>query len=157
MAEDKEFFLSRWSRLKRAAPQPAQKEAMPSPPAQGVPAAPLPPVESLTPESDFSAFMQAKVGDAVRRAALKKLFGDPRFNVPDPFEAYSGDWTGGDPISPEVLKELNQARTVLFRKEEEEAARESSAAGAPAHERDATPVAEDSGQQGEDGTGRQDT
>ena len=159
MAEDKEFFLSRWSRLKRAAPQPAQKDTTPAAkPAEGAPAAPLPPVESLTPDSDFSAFMQAKVGDAVRRAALKKLFGDPRFNVPDLFEAYSGDWTGGDPISPELLKELNQARTVLFRKEEEEAARRDSAmTGAPAQESGATPVAEETGKQGEDGTARQDT
>ena len=159
MAEDKEFFLSRWSRLKRAAPQPAQKDATPARPAEGAPAAPLPPVESLTPDSDFSAFMQAKVGDAVRRAALKKLFGDPRFNVPDLFEAYSGDWTGGDPLSPEMLKELNQARTVLFRKEEEEAAARKdgiTATGVPAQESGATPVAEDNGTQGEDGTERQD-
>src|SRR5260370_16936051 len=82
--------------------------------------------------------MQPKVEDAMRRAALKKLFSDPRFNVPDPFEAYSGDWTGGEPISEEMLATLNQARTLLFDKEEkkEQAKDESNAAhdGAPAAE-----------------------
>ena len=115
--EDKEAFLSRWSRLKqeqaRQEPLPQEKKAEAPPPA-------LPPVDKLTPESDFAPFMHPKVGDALRRVALKKLFGDPHFNVPDPYEAYSGDWTGGDPISEELLKTLNQARTVLFREEEEQ-------------------------------------
>jgi hypothetical protein len=115
-AEDKEAFLSRWSRLKqeqaREEPLPEEKKEAPLPA--------LPPVDKLTPESDFTPFMHPKVGDALRRVALKKLFGDPHFNVPDLNEAYSGDWTGGDPISEELLKTLNQARTVLFREEEEQ-------------------------------------
>jgi len=116
-AEDKEAFLSRWSRLKqeqaRQEPPPEPKKEEAAPPA-------LPPVDKLTPESDFAPFMHPKVGDALRRVALKKLFADPHFNVPDPYEAYSGDWTGGDPISAELLKTLNQACTVLFREEEEQ-------------------------------------
>ena len=56
--------------------------------------------------------------DALRRTALKKLFSDPHFNTPDPFEAYSGDWTGGEPISEEMLATLNQARTLIFDKDE---------------------------------------
>ena len=117
MAED---FLRRWSRLKHenAAEKPAEnpvekKEAEAPPPA-------LPPVDKLTPESDFSPFMQPKVEDSLRRAALKKLFNDPHFNIPDPFEAYSGDWTGGEPIPPEMLATLNQAKTLLFDKQYEE-------------------------------------
>ena len=114
--EDKEAFLSRWSRLKRE-----EEERRPEPPAkdkdEAAPA--LPPVDKLTPESDFAPFMHPKVADALRRVALKKLFADPHFNVPDLNEAYSGDWTGGEPISEELLKALNQARTVLFREEEE--------------------------------------
>jgi len=115
-AEEKEAFLSRWSRLKldqaREAPLPEEKKEVPAPA--------LPPMESLTPESDFAPFMHPKVADALRRVALKKLFADPHFNVPDLNEAYSGDWTGGDPISEELLMTLNQARTVLFREEEEQ-------------------------------------
>ncbi len=115
-AEDKEAFLSRWSRLKQ---EQAREEPLPDKPDEA-PAPVLPPVEGLTPDSDFAPFMHPKVTDALRRVALKKLFADPHFNVPDLNEAYSGDWTGGDPISEELLKTLNQARTVLFREEEEQ-------------------------------------
>lgn len=111
MAEEKEKFLSRWSRLKNESKDPAQKT-------EEAPVPILPPLDKLTPESDFTGFMHPKVEDALRRAALKKLFSDPHFNVPDPFEAYSGDWTGGEPISEEMLATLNQARTLLFDKDE---------------------------------------
>ena len=141
--EDKEAFLSRWSRLKRAEeerrPEPSAKDKDEAAPA-------LPPVDKLTPESDFAPFMHPKVADALRRGALKKLFADPHFNVPDLNEAFSGDWTGGEPIPEELLKTLNQARTVLFREEEEQ------------KKKDAEPpaVAADQPKE-EDGTGRQDT
>jgi hypothetical protein len=113
VAEDKEKFLSRWSRLKTESRDLPQKT-------DDSPAPVLPPVDKLTPESDFTGFMHPKVEDALRRVALKKLFSDPHFNVPDPFEAYSGDWTGGEPISEELLAKLNQARTLLFDKEDKE-------------------------------------
>jgi hypothetical protein len=71
-------------------------------------------------DDNFTGFMHAKVDDALRRVALKKLFSDPHFNVPDPYEAYSGDWTVGEPISEELLAGLNQARTLLFDKQDEE-------------------------------------
>src|SRR5215510_4575111 len=118
MAADdkKEAFLDRWSRLKR------EQKDLPAKGEDEQPAPQLPPLDKLTPESDFSGFMHPKVEDALRRAALKKLFSDPHFNVPDPFEAYSGDWTGGEPIPDELLATLNQARTLLFpeKKKEEE-------------------------------------
>ncbi len=120
MGEDKERFLSRWSRLKH------ENRAEPAPPVvekkEGDP--PVPPVESLTPESDFRAFMQPKVKEELRRAALKKLFQDPHFNVPDLFEPYSRDWTVGDPIPPDMLAKLNQARSVLLTPEERRALEE---------------------------------
>ncbi len=118
MAED---FLRRWSRLKhaQAAEKPLEKKDQPAEKKQEQPV-PLPPIDKITADSDFTAFMQPKVEDALRRAALKKLFSDPRFNIPDPFEAYSGDWTGGEPISAEMLATLNQARTLLFSDKKEE-------------------------------------
>jgi hypothetical protein len=136
MAGEKEAFLSRWSRLKRE--QPAEKTAEPESPAPA-----LPPVESLTPESDFAGFMQPKVKEELRRLALKKLFSDPHFNLPDPFEAYSGDWTGGEPITPELLATLNQARTVLFTEQEKQP--------------EAEPEQEVEGERKQDEPGRQDT
>jgi hypothetical protein len=129
-AEDKEAFLSRWSRLKQ---EQAREDPLPEEKTE-VPAPALPPMESLTPESDFAPFMHPKVADALRRVALKKLFADPHFNVPDLNEAYSGDWTGGDPISDELLKTLNQARTVLFREEEEQKKKEEDARQVAAEE-----------------------
>ena len=119
MAQDKENFLGRWSRLKREdAKPPVEKKPETEAPV-------LPPVDQLTPDSEFSGFMHPKVEDALRRVALKKLFSDPHFNIPDPYEAYSGDWTVGEPIPDEMLATLNQARTLLFsekdkQKEEEE-------------------------------------
>jgi hypothetical protein len=111
--QDKQDFLRRWSRLK--------KEAAVEKPAE-TPKPSLPSVDNLTPESDYTGFMHPKVEDALRRVALKKLFrGDPHFNLPDPYEAYSGDWTVGEPIPPEMLATLNQAQQLLFgdKKDEE--------------------------------------
>jgi Protein of unknown function (DUF3306) len=119
MSEEKEAFLSRWSRLKREQDAIEKKTEAPAPA--------LPPVEELTTESDFAGFMHPKVKDELRRLALKKLFGDPHFKTPDPFEPYSIDLTGGESIPPEMLAQLNQARTVLFREEEEKKKAEESA------------------------------
>jgi hypothetical protein len=111
----------------------------------------LPPVENLTPEADFTGFMHPKVEDALRRAALKKLFSDPHFNVPDPYEPFSGDWTGGEPISEEMLATLNQARTLLFDKEEKKDEQETAA------NRDAAePLPEQKTESKEDDDGRKD-
>ena len=129
MAEEKEKFLSRWSRLKRENENklPEKKESAPETASDETPAPALPPLDKLTPESDFTGFMHPKVEDALRRAALKKLFSDPHFNVPDPYEPFSGDWTGGEPISEEMLATLNQARTLLFDKEEKKEEQEKTA------------------------------
>ena len=125
MAEEKEDFLRRWSRLKKQAPAEKPVET---------PKPELPSIDKLTPESDFSPFMHPKVEDALRRVALKKLFrGDPHFNRPDPFEPYSRDWNIADPIPDEMLKTLNQARTLLLSDEEKlELAKQEAAAAAQA-------------------------
>ena len=75
---------------------------------------PLPPVESLTPASDFTPFMQAGVDPALRSAALRKLFADPQFNVMDGLDVYIGDYSKPDPISPDVVKTLWQARGIFW-------------------------------------------
>jgi len=111
MNEEKEAFLDRWSRLKQE--QDAEKPAVAEERA-AEPAAALPPVDQLTPDSDFAPFMDPRVDGGTRRAALKKLFTDPHYNIPDPYEAYSGDHTGGEPIPMEMLKSLNHAQKLLF-------------------------------------------
>jgi hypothetical protein len=104
-------FLSRWSRRKHQANREA---AQPAPAPANAPAQPaLPPLESLTFESDFTPFLAANVAESVKRAALKKLLHDPRFNVMDGLDTYIDDYTKNDPIPDEMLKRLEHARSTF--------------------------------------------
>jgi hypothetical protein len=121
---EREGFLSRWSRRKREAasghvpaeapppaavreenaalaamtkPAPASAAADASIATPAAPAA-LPPVESLTLESDFAPFMAKEVDPGLQRAALKKLFQDERFNIMDGLDVYIDDYTKPNPI-----------------------------------------------------------
>jgi len=112
--EQGEPFLNRWSRLKQEAQdQPPQDKA----PEQAVdPKAPppeLPPADKLTFDSDYRAFFHPKVDEDVRRAALKKLFSDPRFNVMDGLDVYIDDYSKTEPIPPAMLAGLRQAQKIL--------------------------------------------
>lgn len=133
MAEDKEEFLARWSRLKqeqRSSEVASEAPAVPAP-AQADEAAPdLPPVEQLTPESDFAPFMHPKVADGLRRTALKKLFSDPRYNVIDKFEAYSDDYTVAATTTPEMVEKAKRLRDRL--EQESQAPPETAAEKTPA-------------------------
>jgi hypothetical protein len=73
----------------------------------------LPPVESLTIDSDFTPFFQPKVGEALKRQALKQLFRDPQFNVMDGLDVYVGDYSIPDPISPDIVKQMVQGRYIF--------------------------------------------
>lgn len=110
MRRDDEAFVSRWARLKRAAAR--QAPAAPAAPASPPPA--LPPPECLGFDSDFAAFMHAKVDEGVRRAALRRLFSDPRFNLMDGLDIYIGDYSKEDPIPAAMLAGLEHARSTLL-------------------------------------------
>ena len=116
-----EDFVSRWSRRKQEAREaPVQPPAAKRPDPKE-PAPELPPVDKLTIDSDYRAFFHPKVGEDVRRAALKKLFSDPRFNVMDGLDVYIDDYTQNEPIPPEMLAGLKQAQNILrWAKEDEE-------------------------------------
>ena len=114
---EERFSLGRWSRRKlgAASTAPAPGDAAPAisvPPAPATPAAAapveLPPVDSLTFDSDFTAFLRPEVDDEVKRAALKQLFRDPRFNVMDGLDTYIDDYTKADPIPEDMLAGLMQ-------------------------------------------------
>jgi hypothetical protein len=123
----KAFSLKRWSQRKLAAaragqaPAPSEQNAPANPvpaetptvvaPSSGAPA--LPPVESLTIDSDFSGYFQPKVDEILKRQALKQLIRDPRFNVMDGLDVYVGDYSQPDPISPEIVREMVQGRYVF--------------------------------------------
>jgi hypothetical protein len=104
-------FLARWSQRKREAReqppalQPAAETEAPIPE--------LPPVDQLTLESDFSGFLHPKVDASLRRAALRKLFSDPHFNVMDGLDTYIDDYSKADPLPPGMLAGLRQAQNIL--------------------------------------------
>jgi len=136
MTQEKEAFLDRWSRLKRDPPQ--ESPALPVEKAEKAgreePVVALPPVEELNPESDFVPFMNPKVDDATRRSALKKLFTDSHFNLPDPFEAYSEDYTRSEPIPEAMLKAINKVRDFAMNGPEQAAEEKKPPDAAPSEE-----------------------
>jgi hypothetical protein len=132
MAEER--FLHRWARRKHeaaratpAAPEPppsaqAPVAAPPAPVAEApveppsVEPPPLPPVESLSLESDFKPFLSAKVEETVKRAALRKLFSDPHFNVMDGLDIYIDDYSKPDPMPEGFLDKLADVYKTLEEK-----------------------------------------
>ena len=121
-----EKFLSRWSRLKRdAVAQPDTVEGTDLPgtaaPLQRLEndaaaefAPPqLPPVDELTMDSDFRAFFHPKVDEDLKRAALKKLFSDPHFNVMDGLDTYIDDYSKADPLPVEMLAQMRAAQKIF--------------------------------------------
>ncbi len=128
--EGGEPFLSRWARKKeeaREAPPPAKQGADPK-----APSPELPPVESLTPDSDYRAFFNPKVDEGMRRAALKKLFSAPNFNVMDGLDVYIDDYSKSEPIPPEMLAGMKTAQDILrwAREDKEELERQEALAAA---------------------------
>lgn len=139
-SDERTDFLSRWSRRKaasRAEPDRPTADAVPAKAGTQSPAAagtqppqasvqppanePLPPVESLTLESDFTPFMRSGVDPLMRQQALRTLFRDPRFNIQDGLDVYIADFSQPDPIPPEWLGKLNQmARLGDYQPPEEE-------------------------------------
>jgi hypothetical protein len=135
MAAEGNFF-SRWSRQKAQAQAPVQVQAevplapvvlssaaaaanpaaelpAPVPAAAPDPTAPtLADVARLTPQSDFAPYMGRAVTQAVKNAALKKLFADPHFNVMDGLDIYIDDYSIPSPLSPEDLKNMVAAQFV---------------------------------------------
>jgi len=111
-------FLERWSRLKKAAETASTVEI---PDAETL-------LANLTPDSDFGQFLRQEISEEIRRKAMKTLFADPHFNIMDGLDIYIDDYSISDPIPPEMLASLNQARGLLFDVPEEAAAKPESAA-----------------------------
>lgn len=131
MSDDKKHdkFLTRWSRLKR---QPEnQPPVQPQPTLDpNAPPPKLPSVDTLTIESDFSGFFHPKVDEKLRRAALRKLFADPHFNVMDGLDVYIDDYSKSDPLPAEMLAQLKHGQQILAwaREDTEKTAAEAAAA-----------------------------
>jgi hypothetical protein len=124
---DAESFFARWSRRKteakqevmQEAPKPAAEARDAQPPAttsSSTPEAPPPTlhdVEKLTYSDDLSPFFAQQVDELIRRAAMKKLFADPHFNIMDGLDVYIEDYNKFEPLTPETVAELNHAQALL--------------------------------------------
>jgi hypothetical protein len=66
-------------------------------------------VAALTRESDFSRFVAPDVSGEVKNAALKKLFGNPHFNVMDGLDVYIDDYSRPDPLPLSSVRKMAQA------------------------------------------------
>lgn len=140
MEEGKEKFLSRWSRLKRAVASdtPATVQA-PVAPGPAVPAE-LPSLDTLEFSSDFTGFLQPQVEESMKRAAMKKLFHSGQFNTMDGLDVYIDDYNTFEPIPEEMLRQMQQARGLLFSGEEEKPSPQAFEPVAPAAGPEAEPV-----------------
>ena len=99
-------------------------------------------VALLTRASDYSRFVSPGIDEGVKRAAMKKLFTDPHFNVMDGLDTYIDDYGQPDPIPLSMLKQMNQSKVLrLFEQDDEDEAKKSTAAEAaePATELKTTP------------------
>jgi uncharacterized protein DUF3306 len=119
MEEKKETFFAHWSRLKKTTAELGQNPpvAAPAPAAASSPVE-LPSIESLTSESDFTGFFRGKVDEKLRRAALKKMFQDPHFNVMDGLDVYIDDYSIPDPIPETMLAKLEHVKNMFARKDD---------------------------------------
>ncbi len=146
-SEREEGFLGRWSRRKASArdgvsaPAPAEPPQRPPPPAptdsavpsagpgvgpsrgpgpEAAPEAPLPDVHSLDENSDVSGFLSPEVSEELRRLALRRLFGMPKFNFRDGLDDYDEDYRTfeslGDVVTADMRHRLeNEAKRAAQR------------------------------------------
>ena len=125
-----EEFLSRWSRRKQQArEQPVEQTPVAVTPANQETLPVLPPLEGLNMDSDFRGFLNPKVDESLRRAALNKLFHEPHFNVMDGLDTYIDDYSISDPIPEAMLKTMKQAQDIIVAGQErrEQAAKQEEA------------------------------
>lgn len=115
--DHRETFIGRWSRVKIEAREAEAAPVVPSPAAP--PAAEeheppeLPALDKLTIDSDYRGFFHPKVGEDVRRNALRRLFSDPHFNVMDGLDVYIDDYSKSEPIPAAMLASLKQAQRII--------------------------------------------
>ncbi len=106
-----EPFLSRWSRLKQAEshdiePADQNESSKEDEPLPQLTDADMPPLESLTEESDYSGFLSPEVTEHLRQQALQKLFRSACFNVCDGLDDYAEDFTSFEKLGSVITADL---------------------------------------------------
>ena len=112
-------FLTRWSKLK----DQSGKVEIPEPPEQQIQGQPetggeepvkrdedMPPIDSLDENSDVRDFFSPGVSEALRKAALRKFFHSPGFNIVDGLDDYDDDFRSfqalGDIITADMRHQM---------------------------------------------------
>lgn len=138
--------LSRWSRRKLQAEEVSRREEviLPQEPAEGANAlvaeaereqpvltdADMPPIESLSENSDFSGFMSSGVSDKLRNLALRKMFQAPSFNIRDGLDEYDEDYTSFEKLGDIVTCDMKHQIEMQELKKKEEAEKQAELARA---------------------------
>lgn len=76
----------------------------------------MPPIDSLTVDSDFTGFMSPKVSETLRRLALRKLFHSKEFNICDGLDDYDGDYTSFAKLGSIITADMKHQMEVEARK-----------------------------------------
>lgn len=91
----------------------------------------MPDIESLTASSDISGFLGKGVSAALRKAALRHVFRQPKYNVRDGLDDYDDDYTFFEPLGDTVTSDMKfhaarkeRARLANERLAQEQAQRE---------------------------------
>ena len=142
LPEPQGALLSRWSRRKKRSRAESRSDVLagqdPGEPTSGAeepqvePAeqtaeVELPRLEDLDANSDYSAFLNPKVSEDLRRVALRKFFGSAIFNVRDGLDDYDEDFTVYEPLGDVVTSDM---RYEMRRKAERAKEQLADAAGA---------------------------
>lgn len=112
-------FLERWSQRKR------EQQNQPDTPANEAESTTqssvteaviireqdLPPIESLTEDSEVGMFLNEGISEAIQRKVLRKLFHMGKFNMCDGLDDYAEDYTFFEPLQ-QVLHAEEQIRQV---------------------------------------------
>jgi hypothetical protein len=136
--------LSRWTRRKLAVQeeqrqlmQAAEEERLRKEQEASLPTdADMPPVESLTEDSDYSGFMSPKVSESLRRIALRKLFHSAAFNVCDGMDDYDEDFTSFEKLGNIITADMKHQMEMEARKKMELAQSEDAQGDQPAGQTD---------------------
>ncbi len=142
---ESEDFINRWARRKAEATARAGEETESAVPATVEESAPdevpppsepltdddMPAIETLGEDADVSGFLSPGVSDDLRRAALRKLFHGPKFNICDGLDDYCGDYTKFEPLGDIITADMRfQMQRALERLADAEDSEGESQAGA---------------------------
>jgi hypothetical protein len=134
LSRPNETFLQRFHRRKTAARQATEASQAPltgvteaarvpprteSEPEQApeLTDADMPPLETLTADSDYRGFLSPKVSESLRRAALRRLFHGSAFNVIDELDDYAEDFTTFEALGDIVTADMRHQIEVEARKQ----------------------------------------